>query len=223
MTTRDELESATEQEILSRLADADDEALQAVMYEAGSRCLFTAVNPLIRLLAHSNNDVRQAAVESLGDIGDERAAADIVKLARQEGLPVELRDTIAWTLGILRSQEAVPLLVEMLKAEEVSVRSCAAGALAVIGANARAVRPSLFAIFAKPGGSTFVKDFYFFVKQGGLQQEWGVDWVIIEAKTMELARVEAVRRSGFSGLYCAKCGYEDIDCRCSNEIPTRIP
>lgn len=130
---REELQQTTEQEIVSRLADVGNDTLEAVIYEAGSRRLLAAVDPLIQLLAHPSNDVRQAAVEALGDIGDKKASSDIVKLAKQEGLPTEVRNTIAWALGELCSTEAIPLLVEMLKDPDATVRSCATGSLIAIG------------------------------------------------------------------------------------------
>jgi len=64
----------------------------------------------------------------------------------------------------------------------------------------------LFAINAPPGGSTFVKEFQFYVDQGGLRQAWGKSWIIVHANDMDGARVEAIRRSGFAGLYCRVCG-----------------
>ena len=64
----------------------------------------------------------------------------------------------------------------------------------------------LYAILAPPGGSTFVKEFAFYVAQGGLREKWGTNWIIIHAESLEGSRVEAIRRSGFSGLYCRVCG-----------------
>jgi hypothetical protein len=71
----------------------------------------------------------------------------------------------------------------------------------------KAGKPSeLFAIIANPGAPTFVKEFQFFIDQGGLRQPWGKNWVVVHADDMDDARVEAIRRSGFAGLYCRVCG-----------------
>lgn len=69
----------------------------------------------------------------------------------------------------------------------------------------------LFAIIARPGTSTFVKEFQFFIDQGGLRQPWGKSWLIVHAEDMDGARVEAIRRSGFAGLYCRVCGKDTAE------------
>lgn len=69
----------------------------------------------------------------------------------------------------------------------------------------------LFAINAPRGGSTFVKEFQFYIDQGGLRQAWGKNWIIVHADDMDGARVEAIRRSGFAGLYCRVCGKDTAE------------
>lgn len=72
-----------------------------------------------------------------------------------------------------------------------------------------------FAILAKPGLSTFVKTYDAFVEQGGTREKWGEQWTVIDAVDVFTARKEAIRRSGFAGLYCAGCGHEaPHDCYC---------
>lgn len=66
-----------------------------------------------------------------------------------------------------------------------------------------------YAIHIGPGGATFVKDYEFFVGQGGLVDEWGSHWEVVEALTLEAARVIAIARPGaVPGLFCATCGRE---------------
>lgn len=72
-------------------------------------------------------------------------------------------------------------------------------------------RSPQFAIQVNPAGSTFVKEYDFFVSQGGLKEAWGKHWKIIEAPDMQGARMIALHlaeaRHDF-GLYCGSCGAE---------------
>lgn len=62
-------------------------------------------------------------------------------------------------------------------------------------------------------GHTFVKDYDYFVSQGGLKQSWGKHWKIIEAKDLDDARVIAIKQPGaISGLHCEKCGKDRYSC-----------
>lgn len=74
---------------------------------------------------------------------------------------------------------------------------------------------SRFAITANWAGATFVKTYDFFVSQGGLEQEWGKHWTIVEAEDIHAARILAIKLPGArAGLYCARCGHEDTKCVC---------
>lgn len=77
-----------------------------------------------------------------------------------------------------------------------------------------------FAILVANSGATFVKDYDFFVFQGGLVQGgWGKNWEIIEAPTRGKARLIALKRPGASAshLYCNQCGYEKHAGQCTEE------
>lgn len=64
-----------------------------------------------------------------------------------------------------------------------------------------------FAILVGPSGSTFVKDYDFFVSQGGTTEGWGKNWKIVEALDMDAARVIAIQEPGARpGLFCRVCG-----------------
>lgn len=68
---------------------------------------------------------------------------------------------------------------------------------------------SKFAIHVNSSGATFVKDYDFFVGQGGLTQRWGKAWTVVTAKSMRHARVKAIRLPGArAGLFCPDCGRE---------------
>jgi hypothetical protein len=73
-----------------------------------------------------------------------------------------------------------------------------------------------FAILvSKVSGHTFVKDYDFFVSQGGTRDEWGKNWEIVEAPTLEAARVIAIKRPGaVPGLHCPKCGHDAASRHC---------
>jgi HEAT repeat protein len=133
MSARDELVTASHDRILRLLADAGDSDIEAVIYEAGRRRLQHAVGSLIQLVYSPSLDVRQAAVEALGEIGNAEAAEVVLEVARETGLPRAIRDTVAWVLGTFRYLPALPQLVAMLKDSEPTVRSCAAAGLTAIG------------------------------------------------------------------------------------------
>ena len=66
-----------------------------------------------------------------------------------------------------------------------------------------------YAILVAASGSTFVKEYDFFVSQGGTTQEWGKNWKIVETESIEAARLIAIQQPGArAGLYCATCGSE---------------
>lgn len=78
-----------------------------------------------------------------------------------------------------------------------------------------------FAVLVNSGGATFVKDYDYFISQGGDTEIWGKHWKIVEAESYEAARVLAIQLPGaHAGLYCPVCGCEDIDCHCERIIRT---
>lgn len=50
-----------------------------------------------------------------------------------------------------------------------------------------------FAVLVRPWG-VYVKSWSFFIRQNGLTQAWGRDWVMIPAKDIEAARATGERR-----------------------------
>ena len=69
-----------------------------------------------------------------------------------------------------------------------------------------------YAILVAASGSTFVKEYDFFVSQGGTTQEWGKNWKIVEAESIEAARLIAIQQPGArAGLYCGTCGKDRFD------------
>ena len=134
MTLRDSLILASDDEIVRRLADSGDSELFALAYEAGRRRLADAVANLIMLLSSSDLDIQLGALEALGEIGDYRAGPEILAvLTGPSKRDPSIRDTAAWSLGLLRYRPALATLELMLQAPEPTVRSCAAAALVAIG------------------------------------------------------------------------------------------
>ena len=75
-----------------------------------------------------------------------------------------------------------------------------------------------FAIHIGLTGSTFVKGYDFFVSQGGLTEKWGKYWEIVEAESLQAARLIAINRPGArAGLYCKDCGGVNGSCDCFHD------
>ncbi|MFN2108401.1 MAG: HEAT repeat domain-containing protein [Anaerolineae bacterium] len=90
-----------------------------------------ALQPLLEMLDHEQHPVRQMAALALGDIGDPRAVADLVK---RLGDPQEaVRQAIAHSLGKIGAKEAVEPLLQSLEDESERVRNAAVKALGLIG------------------------------------------------------------------------------------------
>ena len=71
---------------------------------------------LIRVLKHKNNDIRHAAVEALGNIGDPRATEPLIKVLNAGG-PVSLRRAEAEALGKIGDKRATIPLIQHLSIE----------------------------------------------------------------------------------------------------------
>lgn len=132
MKVRDQVTRTSDQEIVRRLADDGDPDLAAVIYEAGKRRLGASLPHLLAYLNSQDPDIRLAAVEALGDIGDAKAGEPLMTLLN-DSEDRAIRDTAAWSLGLLKYRPAVAPLAWMLQSPETTVRSCAVAALVSIG------------------------------------------------------------------------------------------
>ncbi len=70
-------------------------------------------------------------------------------------------------------------------------------------------------LVSKASGSTFLKYYDYFVSSGGLVEDWGKNWLIVEAPDENSARAFALnqpyaREDG--GLYCRSCGKSKNSC-----------
>jgi len=90
-----------------------------------------AVDPLVSVLKYSDKDVRQAAVEALGRIGDIRAVDPLVTMLKDSDWHV--RQAAAEALGKIGDVRAVEPLITVLNVNEGDVRQAAVKALVKIG------------------------------------------------------------------------------------------
>ena len=102
-----------------------------------------AVEPLISALQDSDEGVRQAAAEALGQIGDARAVEPLVAALKDSDEGV--RQAAAEGLGQIGDARAVEPLIAALGDSNRDMRRAAAGALGQIG-DARAVEPLVAAL-----------------------------------------------------------------------------
>jgi len=82
-----------------------------------------------KVIGHLRNpsaDVRRVAVESLGKIGEKRAAAAIVPLLEKEGEELNVRKAAVDALGKLGDAKAIPALEECLADWQLNTRAAAA-------------------------------------------------------------------------------------------------
>lgn len=114
-----------------------------------------AVSDLIVTLNVPNDEVRAAATNALGNIGDLRAVPALIRLLQNRAEPVCIRDTAAYALGMTRSPDAVPTLLDALDDPAPSVRRCAAEALGHCGDER--VLPVLQAILQRENEDDTVK------------------------------------------------------------------
>jgi HEAT repeat protein len=87
-----------------------------------------AVPALVAALAHQDRELRAAAVDTLGQLGDRRAVASLAGRLRDDD--ANLRAAAAEALGKLGGAEAVTALERAIASPDPTVRHAAAGALA---------------------------------------------------------------------------------------------
>ncbi len=102
------------------------------------------VDALVKALKDSDPGVREAAAESLGQLGDVRALPGLVAATSDAEAPVRLAAVQA--LAALEDARAVPALAKALKDSAASVRRAAAEALACLTDAVEAVEPLVGAL-----------------------------------------------------------------------------
>src|SRR5438270_799340 len=80
--------------------------------------------PLCGRLADASREVRAAALETLGQLGDERAASAIIRLLADSA--EDVRAQAVQSLGNLGTRAAVPALIELLQHGSDALRGRAA-------------------------------------------------------------------------------------------------
>ena len=122
-----------------RVIEIRDAPATRTLVKIGAR----AVGPLIGSLNDQNGNVRQAAAEALGQIGDPRAVEPLIGVLKDENEKV--RRATAEALSRIRDPLAVEPLIGVLKDNDRLVREDAVRALGQIG-DPRAVEPLIAAL-----------------------------------------------------------------------------
>jgi len=108
-----------------------DTALKRRLVEAFGAAGAPAVPALIQALGDSDRDVRRAAAEALGDLGDPQAVPALIQALRDDWEAV--RRAAAEALGKLGDPQAIPPLIQALGDYWYDVRFAAAEALGKLG------------------------------------------------------------------------------------------
>ena len=90
-----------------------------------------AIPGLLKLVEHSDSDVRGSAADVLGAIGSEAAISGLLKLVEHSDYYV--RRSVAYALGNIGSEAAISGLLKLVEHSDYYVRWSAAGALGKIG------------------------------------------------------------------------------------------
>ena len=90
-----------------------------------------AIPGLLKLVEHSDSDVRGMAADALGKIGDEQAIPGLLKLVEDSDSDVRWRAADA--LGKIGDEQAIPGLLKLVEHSDSDVRWIAADALGKIG------------------------------------------------------------------------------------------
>jgi HEAT repeat protein len=154
------LDGKSPRDLVAALRSDDPKARDAAwtaFYRLGPKAKKDAVPFLISALDDPKTEVQKAAVELLGTIGPEAAAA-APKLASKLGdnwflyntHPVGQGHSAAWTLGAIGAP-AVPPLIDALESNSSMVRRRAASTLGEIGPAAKDAVPALVRLIKKYG------------------------------------------------------------------------
>ncbi len=140
-TLRDQLRLRSKKLLLADLAAGDPERQRKAAFEAGRRAMREAAELLRALLDSPEPDVRSAAAEALGKIGDRSAGDELARLLADAKQPVFVRDTCAYALARLAYAPALDVLISALRDPNETVRNCASAAVSVI-VNSPGFRPT---------------------------------------------------------------------------------
>ena len=124
-----------EAELLARLQRASGKALQVLIHLAAQRRIEGSFAVIMRCVEDADAGVRAAAVEAIGAVGEDKQAADLVKLIQKNRDPQE-RDNIAKALLTLTGRcgaSCVPHLLSLARSDDAALRKVCLDALAVAG------------------------------------------------------------------------------------------
>jgi len=124
-----------EAELLARLQQAGGKALRVLIELAAQRRIEGSFPVIMRSVEDADAGVRAAAVEAIGAIGEDKQAADLVKVIQKNRDPQD-RDNIAKALLTLTGRcgaSCVPHLLPLAQSGDASLRKVCLGSLAVAG------------------------------------------------------------------------------------------
>ncbi len=117
---------------MAELQRAANDRKRKIAGELGRRGSRQAVEPLRSLLSSEDADLRAAAAEALGKIGDASAGGELTLLLSDEQQPVFVRDTCAYARARLAYAPALDVLRAAAQDPRPSIRNCASSAIAAI-------------------------------------------------------------------------------------------
>jgi HEAT repeat protein len=131
-TMRDVLQGSDTANLLWGLETTEPTMQARICLELSRRGAKEAVGPLRKHLYSRDQKVCEAAAEALGQIGDQSAGEDLLRLFSDTKQPETLRDTCAFSLARLAYEPATWELVKALADPSPTVRICVLDALAAI-------------------------------------------------------------------------------------------
>lgn len=162
-----------------------EKARMATTRSLGATKSRLVVEELVAALDDPSSEVREHAVESLGEIGGDEAAAALLERATDEHSGLQALAVRA--LGKTGDRSAVPELIALLKHEEPSIRSAAASALGKIG-DPDAAAALLEQMEGEESGHALAASAEALGKQGELQAIWTILPALRETENPALRR-----------------------------------
>jgi HEAT repeat protein len=122
-------------DLLARLPKAAGKTRQVLLDLAGQRRMDGALPAILSSVEDADAGIRGAAVQALGVMGEDKQAADLVKLLQKTQSPKERADIEKALLAISGRSGAgcVPHLLPLMQASDVALRTIGLHAMAVAG------------------------------------------------------------------------------------------
>ena len=124
-----------DEDLLNRLPQASGKLQKVLIELAGQRQIGRAVPSVVPSLNNANVEIRRAAVQTLGIIGQQQQASDLVKLLEKTGNSQERSDIRKALLAISGRSgvKCIPHLRPLMQSRDNELRMIGLRALAIIG------------------------------------------------------------------------------------------